>query len=640
MTSSQLQSRSRPTTPPLRVEQNAANTASLRYPIRRTMAQPKYLYDQRGPWPQPNSLDYRLYPAVMHLPLSERFRWTMRIGLRYVRQAIFYTPRALIYGLMNPSAKILSDREFEERFNNTVFNKMVVPFSPEAAQRESEVRAHAAKPTPASNEPTGAPPPQLEELRPAELESEALGGPMPPGPSGQTAPRPGELSTDWGASVPYQMPVSETQQMLTELSQQQAARMAHDRFPEQMAQMQQQMQQQMPAPPDRGDARDGDASRREPTGRSTKKKPKPVDRFFIADFSIFEDVPTYPNTYVAATTALFKRDAPGARLDVVSIRVNDLTLTPEDGDAWELAKLFTMQAASLRLVFSTHALLHFPDDSINAITKDRLPTNHVLFQLLYPHTPLQLVLDHVVQTSSTSPLLNHQIFPWNAAPGPFEGQVQAAVKVYGGVEGNPAYPPYHYKHPRRTKEEKYVNFLEAYYQAILRFVRKVLARVDENDELVKVWADYVALYVPGFPDGENIFEMQDEAAGIRNLDWAVATFIWDVSVGHTTDHYNMGLLDINENPLRLHVPPPSSKDATFDRRDLRKWTDFFRYRLFWRMFLTSATVYRLDKVRYPFTDPQLQAYAKEFIADLKKTAASQTKDEFIPLKDIACSVQF
>jgi hypothetical protein len=515
----------------------------------------EYLYDQKGPWPQPNTLQPRLFPAVVHLPLRERMQWNLVVGARYFLQTLVYTPAAFVYGLLRSSPKILSDQDFEERFNNTVFNKMILPFRP----------------------PDAAPPVSF----------------------GMDAVQ---------ASPTEQMPVQQAQQVFIERGYQLAARMAMDRFPEQMAE----------------------------ASHSSDDK----TCFFIADFSIFEHLETFPGTYTAGTTALFRRTNPTSRLEVVSIRINGLNLTPADGEAWELAKLFTMQAATIRLVFSTHALLHFPEDSINAISKNCLPTDHVLFQLLIPHFDLQLVLDNTVQTSRFSPLLNRQFWPWTPHTGPVAGLVRTLEQLYCGVEDNPAYPSYHFKHPRRTPGEKYVNFLEAYYQTILRFVRKVLARIGPDDEIVRKWADYVAAHVPGFPNAANIFELQDEATGVRNLDWAVATIIWDVSVGHTTDHYNMGLLDINENPMRIRVPPPTSKDARLDRGKLRKWSDFFRYKMFWRLFLKSSTVYRLDKVRYGFTDAQLRGYNDEFLRDLQETAKSVAKDEFIPLREIARSVQF
>jgi hypothetical protein len=463
--------------------------------------------------PQPNRWDRQLFPEVPGVPLRERVRWTFKIGLRYVADIVFYTPRALVYGLMNSEVELLGDHDFEQRFDNTVFNKMVVS-----------------------------------------CESER------------------------------------------------AAAFARQQFPTTMT--------------------------------------NSAVRYFIADFSIFETLETFPGTYAAGTTVLFERDRPGARLKLVAIRIKGMELTPADGDAWELAKLYALQGATIRLVFGTHALLHFPEDSINAIAKVRLPTNHILYQLLIPHLDLQLSLDNTVLTSPTSPLINHQIFWWNPHTGPVRSLMRSVKDIYAGVEDNPAYCTYTYKHPRRSEEEKYLIFLEAYYQTILRFVQKVLAKIEPGDEHVMRWADEVAQYVPGFPKGDAIFVTPDKPGFIRNLDWAVATLIWDVSVGHTTDHYNMGLLDINSNPMRLRVPPPEHREVRFDRRQLAKWSDFFRYRLFWKMFLRATTILRLDDVRYPFTDPELRRFNDEFLRDLARTAESLKDGEFIPLRDIARSIQF
>lgn len=463
--------------------------------------------------PQPNHWDRDLFAEVPGVPLQERLRWSLKIGLRYVGNIVFYTPRALVYGLTHPNVELLGDREFEERFDNTVFSKMVVSCeSPDVATFASE-----------------------------------------------------------------QFPIAMT---------------------------------------------------------------KSTVRHYIADFSIFERLTTFPGTYAAGTTVLFEREHSGARLRLVAIRIKNMELTSADGDAWELAKLFAIQGATIRLVFGTHALLHFPEDSINAIAKARLPTNHILYQLLIPHLDLQLTLDNTVLNSPTSPLINNQIFPWNAHTGPVDSLMRSVRDIYAGVENNPAYSTYSYKHPRRNEEEKYLIFLEAYYQTILRFVQKVLAKIVPGDEHVKRWADEVAQHVPGFPKGDVIFVTPDKTGYIRNLDWAVATLIWDVSVGHTTDHYNMGQLDINQNPMRLRVPPPETRRVRFDRRQLGKWTDFFRYRLFWKMFLQSSTILRLEDVRYPFTDPELRRFNDEFLRDLAKTAHTLKDGAFIPLRDIARSIQF
>ena len=76
-----------------------------------------------------------------------------------------------------------------------------------------------------------------------------------------------------------------------------------------------------------------------------------------------------------------------------------VVLDPEDGKAWALAKSFVLQGATYKLILSEHALLHFPFDSINAISKTALPKNSILLQLLLPHLDFTLVLDNAVLTS-------------------------------------------------------------------------------------------------------------------------------------------------------------------------------------------------------------------------------------------------
>jgi hypothetical protein len=87
---------------------------------------------------------------------------------------------------------------------------------------------------------------------------------------------------------------------------------------------------------------------------------------------------------VAPTVSLFSRDASG-RLMPLAIRVRDLLLTPEDGEAWELAKYFVLQGAVHELVLVVHPRVHLPMDTVNAISRTALPRTHLLARLLEPH---------------------------------------------------------------------------------------------------------------------------------------------------------------------------------------------------------------------------------------------------------------
>ena len=80
----------------------------------------------------------------------------------------------------------------------------------------------------------------------------------------------------------------------------------------------------------------------------------------------------------------------------MAIYLNDTVFDSRDGEAWELAKHFMMEGASNVVTLMTHPLLHFPYDSINAITKTALPKNHILHKLLIQHCRFTLPLENAV----------------------------------------------------------------------------------------------------------------------------------------------------------------------------------------------------------------------------------------------------
>ncbi|MBK8965365.1 MAG: hypothetical protein R3D58_18745 [Saprospiraceae bacterium] len=83
-----------------------------------------YLYDRLGPWPQPNqAMD--LWPMVVHMPKEEYRRFFWNIQLRYMRQAIFYTPVALWYAWRNPGLSPVSDAELADCMCVRSFSKFM-----------------------------------------------------------------------------------------------------------------------------------------------------------------------------------------------------------------------------------------------------------------------------------------------------------------------------------------------------------------------------------------------------------------------------------------------------------------------------------------------------------------------------------
>jgi hypothetical protein len=123
---------------------------------------------------------------------------------------------------------------------------------------------------------------------------------------------------------------------------------------------------------------------------------------FIVDLESVKVVKPYKGQYISGTKTLLERKNNKYSLIAIFIDATNTVLNPQDGDAWELAKYYVLQGAALAATLVVHPLLHFPLDSINAITKTALPKNHILFKLLSPHFRFTLPLENAVLTFKSS----------------------------------------------------------------------------------------------------------------------------------------------------------------------------------------------------------------------------------------------
>ena len=90
------------------------------------MDKPQYLYDRKGPWPQPNPAHpFGEAPAVVHIPKKEKRTWYWNIGLRYMRNMLTYWPVALYKAWKNPSWEILSDETFSDQIYTSPLSKFL-----------------------------------------------------------------------------------------------------------------------------------------------------------------------------------------------------------------------------------------------------------------------------------------------------------------------------------------------------------------------------------------------------------------------------------------------------------------------------------------------------------------------------------
>lgn len=397
----------------------------------------------------------------------------------------------------------------------------------------------------------------------------------------------------------------------------------------------------------------------------------PDRQYFISDLYLMRHIPPQDGMYTAVTVALFEKESPGAdRFRPVAIFVESAqesekkaqtVVYPENGDAWELAKYYTMMGCAYRIVFSLHSTLHFPMDALNAITKTALPKSNTVFQLLLPHLEFSLELDFGVQTSHRSPIKNHQEYLYTGVTGTADQIAGLFEDAHRGVPGRyTAYPPFHFSMvPVSESNSEYFRFQMAYYHCIKRFVDKVVDRLsDEDKKQLQPWAGYIAPFINRhiqlaefsafnehplnhFPYAHEIF---GEHEGEPLLNLLLTMIIWDLTVGHAGDHYDFGMMDMASMPMRMRVPAPASRHIPpVDRKKLRTFVDTYKHRMEWRMFYMPTNVSLLYNTDYGFTDPVLQQYNREFLEDLKETEkslAGQGIRNFLPLKQIARSIQY
>jgi hypothetical protein len=308
--------------------------------------------------------------------------------------------------------------------------------------------------------------------------------------------------------------------------------------------------------------------------------------------------------------------------------------SPADGNAWQLAKYFALQGVLVRINLIDHPMVHFPSDAINAITKTALPKSNLVLQLLLPHFRLSLPVNDAVLDGKHSLLSRTGSYPY----GPYPAKGDEIRKVfpfywagsdsYAGTDAfwngrKNAFPAYQFALEPRQIPSRYVDFLNAYHAPILTFTKKVvqcipLAIVTGRDWAdICAWADYVASWIPGFPDNKAINDPDTLAK-------ALAMIIWNAAIVHSADHYLMH--DLFEKkyptPYVIRNEPPKSKEAGSDNRAMAEVADVFAARFCDLLFFMPHNTSLLIDSEYGFdkNNTDLMQAVKEFKDDLIKTA--------------------
>ncbi len=311
----------------------------------------------------------------------------------------------------------------------------------------------------------------------------------------------------------------------------------------------------------------------------------------------------WPGEAVAPSITLVRRrrDDDDFRYEVVAILLqqwdadgrtcrNSEILRPGDGEAWAIARYFVLQGAIHRINLIDHPMVHFPADTINALTKSVLPKDNLILRLLQPHCWLSLPVDNAVLEGQRSIINPTTWYPWCpfAARGsevhkllPFywfgsqfyasDGPDRAKSDPWFDT-GDSSYLPFRFRRTPAEIPSHYGVFLKGYHAVIRRFTGGVVAQMTDDDwQQAAFWADQIAPLVPGFPTGADLVA----ADGRRDADLladVTAQFIWNAAVVHASDHHLLhemfegrgGAGPLHQDPVPvpfiLRVKPPMTRD--------------------------------------------------------------------------------
>ena len=214
-------------------------------------------------------------------------------------------------------------------------------------------------------------------------------------------------------------------------------------------------------------------------------------------------------------------------------------------EEWEAAKQVVGFCATYTQLYTYHGDSHFPMDSVNVHTY-RLPSTHLLRELLEPCLTHHMVLDDtVLNDSSKSPLHSKPWQPYNANA---FSHTELRKLVALGADRHPFSA-----RPCVPQVTQFGVAYEAYYNTLRVFVEKVLSTLRPEDmPAVRVWADGLHKDIPGggFPEGSNV--VVDRPVLVD----AVTTLIWTVSVAHSLDHQSMWYQPRGWGIMRMRNKPP------------------------------------------------------------------------------------
>ena len=363
-------------------------------------------------------------------------------------------------------------------------------------------------------------------------------------------------------------------------------------------------------------------------------------RWFKSDFTPMRLVPSDSDSATAPSVVLFKRRA-DLSYELVAIAVDDLVFDSSHGGAWTRAKYFALQGAGVLTTLLMHPKLHFPSNSIDAITRSRLPASGTLSKFLRPHFRLALAVNYAVLYGSRTVLKPGRLYsPYPGTQTEHDELIATLWRGFKHPDGTPnrAYPRYALPLEAPVIHSPYGAFLGHYHRTLLGFIRKVAAEIVETrSSAVSAWADHCARWLPGFPDASQVFDAELLARALTSV-------VLDVAVAHSADHFIYGQVNEREVPFRLNTELPShDQPREPELETLVTSTDNFNYRMCTLLFFRPYVIEHLADIDYGFGAGSLRqanaAFRHELLT-LQSTLEREGVPIYVPLDSIASSVQF
>ena len=154
----------------------------------------------------------------------------------------------------------------------------------------------------------------------------------------------------------------------------------------------------------------------------------------------------------------------------------------------------------------------------------------------------------------------------------------------------------------------------------------------ELDQPLRDWVKHCHHYSDGFMKPQEINDRE-------KLSETLAYIIWNCSVVHSADHWELLNIPLEHRPMRLRIPPPFKKQGnTLNVSSLMKGTDRIRQVMTNKLYNEHWIITRLVDIDYGFDSDRLKELSQKFVASLKSYATTnQTKH--IPLDKIMASIQ-